>query len=134
VSDANVKLTERFNEGMARGEVLWELIDPNIEVHDHDLPDGGAYQGHDGFGKWLEDWGAAWDSYTVEPEEYFEAGDSVVSVFTMVAKGKGSGIETRRRNATVSLFKDAVLARLDYYTTKEEAFEAAGLEQGTAAK
>jgi len=130
---ANSELVRRFNEGIARGEVPWALIDPAVEVFDHDIPDAGKYQGHEGFGKWLEEWGAAWDSYTIEPEELFAAGDSVVAVFTMVAQGKGSGIETRRRNATVSKIRDDLVTRIDYYTTKQEALEAAGLPERTGA-
>ena len=51
----------------------------------------------------------------------------MVSVFTLTARGKGSGVETRRRNATVNTVKNGRITRVEYYTTEEEALAAAGL-------
>ena len=118
----------QVNDALARGEVNWELIDPEIVIVDHDIPDAGDYRGHAGLTKWLfDDWGSAWESYSIEPGEYVDAGDAVMITFTVVARGKGSGVETRRRNATVNNVKDGRLARIEYYTTEEEARAAAGL-------
>ncbi len=120
---------ERFNETLAqRGEVAWDLIDPEIVVVDHDIPDAGDYRGHEGFRKWLlEDWASAWESYTLQDGQLVDAGDTVVSIFTLTARGKGSGVETRRRNASVNTVKDGRITRVEYYTTEEEARAAAGL-------
>jgi hypothetical protein len=70
---------------------------------------------------------SAWESYEIQPEQLVDAGDVVVSVFTMVARGKGSGVETRRRNATVNTVKDGLVTRIEYYSTEGEARHAAGL-------
>jgi hypothetical protein len=43
---------ERF---AATGEPAWDLLDEQVEVHDHDIMDAGDYRGHAGFGRWLED-------------------------------------------------------------------------------
>ena len=51
----------------------------------------------------------------------------MVAVFTMVARGKGSGASARRRNATVNTVRNGLVSRIDYYTTEEEALAAAGL-------
>jgi ketosteroid isomerase-like protein len=120
---------KRFNESLAeRGEIAWDLIDPEIVVVDHDIPDAGDYRGHQGFRKWLlEDWASAWESYSFEAEHLVDAGDMVVSAFTLIARGKGSGVETRRRNATVNTVKNGRITRVEYYTTEEEARAAAGL-------
>jgi ketosteroid isomerase-like protein len=120
---------EQFNDSLAeRGEVAWDLIDPEIVVVDHDIPDADDYRGHEGFRKWLlEDWASAWESYTMEMEQLVDAGDTVLSVFTLTARGKGSGVETKRRNATVNTVKNGRITRVDYYTTEEEARSAAGL-------
>ena len=109
-------------------EIAWELIDPDVVVVDHDIPDAGDYRGHDGLAKWLtEDWGSAWESYTLEPEQLVDAGDTVLSIFTITARGKGSGVETKRRNATVTTVEDRRVTRVEYFTTEEEARAAAGL-------
>jgi ketosteroid isomerase-like protein len=129
LTDEAIAILKQFNDDLIeRGEIRWDLIDPDVVVVDHDIPDAGDYRGHEGFRKWLlEDWGSAWESYTIEPEQYVDAGDSVVSVFTLTARGKGSGVETRRRNAIVNTVQNGRIARVEYYTTEEEARAAAGL-------
>jgi ketosteroid isomerase-like protein len=123
-----IAILEQFNHDLVGGDIRWDLIDPEVVVVDHDIPDAGDYRGHESFRKWLlEDWGSAWESYTIEPEQLVDAGDTVVSVFTMTARGKGSGVETRRRNATVNTVQNGRITRVEYYTTEEEARAAAGL-------
>jgi ketosteroid isomerase-like protein len=123
-----VAVIQQFNESMVAGELRWDLIDSEIDIEDHDIPDAGAYHGHQGLAKWIqEDWGSAWESYEIEPEELVDAGDVVVSIFTVTARGKGSGIEIRRRNATVNTVANGRVTRIEYYSTVEEAREAAGL-------
>jgi len=129
VTSQAMVVLKHFNDSMAeRGEIAWDLIDPEIVVVDHDIPDAGNYRGHEGFRKWLlEDWASAWESYSFEAEQLVDAGDIVVSAFTLIARGKGSGVETRRRNATVNTVKNGRITRVEYYTTEEEALAAAGL-------
>ena len=128
MSAESVAVVAQFTDGFSSGELRWDLLDPEIYVIDHDIPDAGSYRGHAGVTKWLdEDWGSAWESYDVEPEELFDAGEVVLSVFTITARGKGSGIETRRRNATVNTVENGLVTRIEYYTTEQEARAAAGL-------
>jgi ketosteroid isomerase-like protein len=128
VSAEAMAVVEQFNGGLAdRGEVRWDLIDPDVDVVDHDIPDAGSYHGHAGLGKWIQDWGSAWESWEVEPARLTDAGSSVVAVFTMIATGKGSGVETKRRNATVNTVENGRITRVEYFTTEEEARAAAGL-------
>jgi uncharacterized protein len=129
VSGANISVLQEFNEHLLeRGEICWDLIDPDVVVVDHDIPDSGNYQGHRGFEKWLlQDWGSAWESYDLVNERYIESDDTVIAVFMLTARGKGSGVEITARNATVNKFRDGRIARVDYYTTEEEALEAAGV-------
>jgi ketosteroid isomerase-like protein len=135
VTGEAVSVIERFNELMERGEVSLDLIDPDVVIVDHDIPDAGDYHGHEGLRKWLEDdWGSAWESYALEPGFVEDGGDVVLSVFTIVARGKGSGVETRRRNATVNTVKDGRVTRIDYYTTEEEARAAAAFHRPRSAE
>jgi hypothetical protein len=128
VSEEAIAVVGQFNEAMKRGELSMNLIDPDVVVVDHDIPDAGDYHGHEGVQKWLvEDWGSAWESYSVEPEFLEDRGHVVLSVFTIVARGKGSGIETSRRNATVNTVRNGLISRIEYYTTEEEARAAAGV-------
>jgi ketosteroid isomerase-like protein len=127
MTEEAMTVVKEFTEGLAGGNVRWDLIDPAVDVVDHDIPDADSYHGHDGFVKWIGDWGSAWESYEIQPERFVDSGDVVVSVFMMVARGKGSGVETRRRNATVNTVKDGLVTRVEYYSTEGEARQAAGL-------
>jgi ketosteroid isomerase-like protein len=116
--------TEQF---MATGEPPWEMIDEGVEVYDHDTPDQGDYRGHVGYARWLEDWGAAWAEWSIEPEEFLDAGDSVVVFFRMRTKGRGSGVEVERQDAIVFKLRNGRIVRVDYYNDRKQALEAAGL-------
>ena len=70
---------------------------------------------------------AAFESYELEPEDYVDAGDSVVVVFMLRARGRGSGIELKRRDAIVYTLAERLVTRVDYFNNPAEALEAAGL-------
>jgi ketosteroid isomerase-like protein len=128
VSQANVALIKWFYERwLTTGELPWDMLDEGIEVHDHDTPDQGAYRGHAGVERWLRDWGDAWAEYSFEPEEFIDAGNAVVVVIRMHAKGMGSGVELDRQDAVVYLFRDDKILSTDYYNSKQQALEAAGV-------
>ena len=128
VSQANVALMKRFYEQyLSTGELPWNMLDETIEVHDHDTPDQGAYRGRAGVERWLRDWGDAWAEWSFEPEEFIDAGDAVIVVIRMQAKGMGSGLELDRRDALVYRFRGDKIVRTDYYNSKEQALEAAGV-------
>jgi ketosteroid isomerase-like protein len=127
---ANVALVQRGLEHfMATGEVPWELFHENVEVYDHDTPDQGAYRGHEGYGRWLEDWGAAWAEWTIEPEEYIDADDAVVVFLRMKTKGRGSGVEVERQDALVHKLCNGKVVRADYYNDRKQALAAVRLEE-----
>jgi hypothetical protein len=69
MSQENVELVRQAFEHFRRtGEQQWEWLDPEIEVYDHDIPGAGTYRGHEGYLRWLEDWGEAWDDYSMQPD------------------------------------------------------------------
>jgi ketosteroid isomerase-like protein len=124
-----VDLVQGALEGFAAtGEPPWEMLHGEVEVHDHDIMDAGEYRGHDGFGRWLEDWAAAWSQYTMEPEEFIDAGERVIAFILQKTTGHGSGIALERHDAMVFAVRDAKIVRLDYYNSRKLALEAVGLE------
>jgi hypothetical protein len=46
---------EAFEHFQRTGEPLLALLDADIEVYDHDIPDAGSYHGQDGYVRWLGD-------------------------------------------------------------------------------
>jgi ketosteroid isomerase-like protein len=130
MSQANVELVRRVLEHFtATGELPWEMFDEAIEVYDHDSPDQGAYLGHAGYQRWLDDWGSAWAEWGIALEELIDAGNSVLAIIRMSAKGRGSGVEVERQDALVYELRNGKIVRCDYYNNKEQALKAVGLEE-----
>ena len=113
---------------MQTGEHAWELIDEEVEVHDHDIPDAREYRGHAGWARWFEDWGAAWAEQSVEPEEFIDADDDrAMLVMRLYMTGRGSGVKVERQDAMVVAFRNDKAVRVDWYNNKQQALEAVGL-------
>ena len=130
MSEENLELVKQgFEHFLATGEPTWSSIAADIEVHDHHSPDQNVYRGHDGYGQWLRDFDAAWEEWSVVPERFVDAGDSVVVTYRMGVKGQGSGVELDVVEAQVWEFRGGIAVRLDIYGTEAEALEAAGLEE-----
>ena len=129
MSQENVELLRRAVEHfMQTGEHAWELIDEEVEVHDHDIPDAHAYRGHAGWACWFEDWGAAWAEQSVEPEEFIDADDDrAMLVMRLYMTGRGSGVKVERQDAMVVTFRNDKAVRVDWYNNKQQALEAVGL-------
>jgi hypothetical protein len=91
MSQENVEIVRRGIEYFLQtDEHLWETIDSEVEIHEHDLPDAGVYRGHAGWLKWEDHFDSAWEDITVEPEEYIDAGEEkVVTVLRFIAEGRG---------------------------------------------
>lgn len=124
----NVELIRR---GLARflstGKPDLDMLDEEAEIHDHDIPERGEYRGHEGFLCWLEDWGTAWAEWSLQPEEFIDAGNRVVVIVHLKAKGRGSGAEVKRHDAILYEVRDGKIVRLDYYNNAKQALEAAEL-------
>ena len=111
------------------GQPKWDTIDPAVEVCDHDIPDAGTYRGHEGYAKWLADWGKAWGAFSLGAERFIDAGDKVVIVSQLTATGRGSGVEVKRRDGMVLTIRDGKTIRLDYYNNVPQALKAVGLSE-----
>ena len=79
--------------------------------------------------RWLfEDWASAWSDYSAEPEEFIDVDDErVIAVFRIKATGRSSGAEMERHDAMVYVVRDGQIVRIDYYNSKQQALQAAGL-------
>lgn len=112
------------------GEALWEDMDPECEMHDHDLPDAVTYRGHEGWREWRAHFAEAWESDVLEPEEYIDAGDGrVVLLARLSARGQASGVEVERREGIMWTIREGKTVRIDYYSSPDEALEDAGLQE-----
>ena len=129
MSQENVNLVRRFlSDYITTGEPVWEAMDDTIVIYDHDVPEGGDHRGHEGFVRFIEDWNDAWTDWSMDVQDYLDAGDRVVVFVRMKATGQ-SGITLERDDAAVFRVQGDRIDRLDYYNNRPEALEAAGLSE-----
>ena len=131
MSEENVEIVRRFYDAYVSGDLESALaaFDPEIEVYDHDILESGEYRGLEGLFRWQADWESSWESWRWDPEEFIEAGERVVAVLRVHATGRQSGVDVERVDGAVWTLREGRCVRLDYYGSREEALEAAGLRE-----
>ena len=98
------------------GEPDWSLVRPDVEVHDHELPDSAVHRGREGWQRWVEDWQQAFEDYSLERLEQVEIDEQrIITTHRLRARGRASGIELERTDAQLWTFSGGRLARMDYY-------------------
>jgi ketosteroid isomerase-like protein len=129
MSQENVETTHRFTDALLRGdyEAAAAELGPDFEVDDTDIPES---TGTDSFYSWIGRWDEVWESWTMEDIEVRAVGDDrTLSLFTIIAKGKGSGIELSRNDASIVAYRDGKIVRIAYYNDQAQALEATGLSE-----
>jgi ketosteroid isomerase-like protein len=127
MSETNVAVVRRGLESFLAGEPDWGTLNEEVEIHDHDIPEQDEYRGHEGFTRWLQDWEMPWSQWSLQPEEFIDAGDRVVVIVHLKATGRSSGAEVERQDGMVYELRDGQIVRIDYCNNREQALEIAGL-------
>jgi ketosteroid isomerase-like protein len=76
----------------------------------------------------FEEFTDPWESLRWEAEEFIEAGEYVVTPFTNYLRGR-DGIEVQARAAFLWTIRDRSIARICFYQERQQALEAAGLQE-----
>lgn len=131
MSEKDVDVVRRAWEASDRRdtEALFALYDPAIVWQVHYGPISGSYLGHDGVRQFFREWTDALDTFHVRAEEFIDAGDCVVIDVRVWARGKGSGAEAEMPQGQLCRVRNGLLTRIELFETKEQALEAAGLEE-----
>jgi ketosteroid isomerase-like protein len=127
MSEQNVELARRGMESM---EAFVSLLDECVvaDVRAFPLPDyAGVLVGRDKFIEMSRHYWGAWEDYSVEAEDFIEAGQSVVIGIHEQGRGKGSGVHLDRRWAHIWTFREGRIVRWEPRRSIEDAVEAAGL-------
>lgn len=129
MSRENVEIVRRLVDALRLGdeEAATSILDPDVRVVDHDLPDAGEYAGTEGLVAWASNWDESWERWRLEPQAFIDAGDRVVALVKLFAVGRGSGVTVERNDGMVWTVRDGKAVRLEYYGSGEQALEAAGL-------
>jgi hypothetical protein len=98
------------------GELDWELVGPDFEIHDHELLDSAVHRGRDGWNTWSADWQHAFEDYSLERLDQVEIDERrVLTVHRLRARGRASGVQLERIDAQLWTFEADRLVRMDYY-------------------
>jgi ketosteroid isomerase-like protein len=129
VSQENVEVVRAVWEASARHDnaAIFPLYQPDVEIRDvfYDR----VYQGLDGVREFFTDWLTAWDEHRSEVEEWIDAGENVVAILHIWARGKQSRVPVEGRQAHVWTLREGKLWRLRIYPTKADALNALGLSE-----
>jgi len=128
MSEENVELVRRRFAAALGGnwETALEDLDPDVEIHDYDIPDaGGVFRGHDGYRDWVKHWTEGWETTRMEDPEFRAIGDDcVIALFRMVAIGAHSGLELERDDAVVYRIRAGRIVRVEYFNDQQQALGA----------
>src|SRR5215216_5440078 len=126
-AEANVETVRQITEALIRRDydAAAAPISPDFQVDDTDIPES---TGADSFYQWLARWDEAWEDWRIEDLEVKAVDEScVLSLFRIVARGKGSGIELERDDASITELRDGKVVRTAYYSDRAQALAAAGV-------
>jgi ketosteroid isomerase-like protein len=122
MSQENVEIVRRFlvvdvDEALTYADpgIVWNPIEE------------ASTEGHDAVRASLARWKGEWDDYGLTPEEFVDRGDRVVVKVHLRGRGRGSGLEIDARFYDVYTLRDGKIVRMDQFTERSEALEAAGL-------
>jgi ketosteroid isomerase-like protein len=90
-------------------------------------PESGVFRGRDEVRRAFASSSESWSEFEYFEDEIVDAGDQVVRVGGVQARGKGSGAEVTAHGAQLWTFRQGTPLSVRLYQSKGEALEAAGL-------
>lgn len=110
--------------GRLTDEVLGRFLDPEVEwlAVEHSVLAAGGYRGFEGVRRFWGDFLSAWESYSVEPLRFDEAGDRIAVVVHIV--GRTHGLEVDETRSSLLTIRDGLVVRVESFAGPEDAREA----------
>jgi ketosteroid isomerase-like protein len=137
MSEENVETARRtyatLNVALATGEFregIETFFDPEIVIKPSGtFPETSELHGHEGVLRFLAGNTEPFEDFRVEPQEFIDAGDSVVVPVHFGGRAIHTGIEVSFDAVHTWTARGGKWIRLDLHRSKAEALEAAGLEE-----
>jgi ketosteroid isomerase-like protein len=107
---------------------LEAFIDPEVESLANWMG-GTKYVGVEGFRKLWLDWLEPWTSYYTHVEELIDAGDRVLALIRDHGERADTDAEIELTASSVWEIRDGKIARVAFYTDRDDAFAAAGVKR-----
>ena len=130
MSQENVELVRRVLDAFNRRDEEGMLADlhPEAEwVNPPDAVEPGIRSGHEEFARAIQAVTDTFEDTHVEFHEAVDAGDQVVVVAKLRGRGRESGVDFEVWLSYVFTFRDGKTARVEWFNSPTQAFEAAGL-------
>jgi ketosteroid isomerase-like protein len=132
MSQENVETVRRIYAGWHQ-HGLWAAsgdLDPAVEwVNPDDAVETGTHSGVDAFERAWSKVADSFEEVRFDHDEFLDAGDDVVLVTTMRARGRGSGVDVADPQAHVWTFRGGSAVRMRWFHDPHRAFKAAGLSE-----
>ena len=133
MSQENVEVVRGWIGAYNRRDIegLLELSDPDIEFRSifAGIESGGAFRGTSGVYEYFKAIEDAYESFQVLPDEFRDAGAGVMLLAQAVWTGRGSGASDTTPIAVATWLRKAKVMRVETFTDRAEALEAAGLSE-----
>jgi ketosteroid isomerase-like protein len=132
MSEENVEVVRKIHDAMQRGvsPASLGLLHPDIEwINPEGAFEPGTRRGLAGFETAIASMVEAFDSWSVEPREFLDAGDRVVVLATFVARGRTSGIQRENEDGYVWTVRDGQAVQFCWFNDPAKALQAAGLPE-----
>jgi len=130
VSQENVEIARRAFafavQGRADASAALDDFDPDVVLSSVEQ---GTSRGRDAVRRNFERWASAWKDVEATAEEFVDAGDRVLITAYFRGRGRGSGVEVDARFYDVYTLRDGRIVRVDEFTDRDDALEAAGLSE-----
>jgi ketosteroid isomerase-like protein len=110
-------------------DMLRAIIDPDVVIEEvADFPDGSIYHGLEGVQTWMQGFFDVFEEITIEPQEFIEAGDTIVVPTKQRFRSK-AGLDVEWEVTQVVRFRDGKLIHATGYRDHAKALAAAGLAE-----
>jgi ketosteroid isomerase-like protein len=101
-----------------------------IAPEEGNVANPGRYEGKEAVGRWFGDWFQSFArDYRFEIDEARSIGDAIFIHAFHGGSGRASGAEVRGENSYLYRVRDGKVSRVEFYATRAEALEAAGVAE-----
>jgi ketosteroid isomerase-like protein len=130
VAKSDLEIVKRGYEALAAGgfEEWLPLFDPEFEMTTPAAlaSEPGTYRGPEGVRRWFDEFYEAMDEVRLEPHEFREVGEWVVVTFSIVARGRSTGLKVEQRAVQAWRLRDGRAYRLELFADLDTALAALG--------
>jgi ketosteroid isomerase-like protein len=127
----NAEITRRLYDAWNRRDVEGMLadVDPEIEWRPYLASVAGKpARGYDEVRAFITEFSENWETFRVDVEELFEAGDHIVTFVYVRARGRESGVEVELKPGHHLVFREGLLLSITTHLERSDALAAAGIQ------